>query len=976
MAVKIQVKRGLETNLPTLSQGEMGFTTDSKKVFIGDGVSNVELVSSYEDSRISNNLNADGVVTISNPQGATYSGGDNDTGAIKITLPQSWTNTMIRFEIDVYLYNLVQNFKLTVGGYNYGTGARWVNYFAQILGNTASDNRVRFGHDGTKCCIVIGETTSEWDYPIIAVKNFQAGYKNYAVDEWDDGWDITLETNISGISFTGDLSNNLVDANSAAKLETARSIGLSGDVSGSASFDGSANATITATVANHLRNDSDDTTVGNITIDKTLPELALDKDAGSYAFLLYKTAGKIRWNLYADSASETGSNIGSNFRLAAYDDSGSQLFSAMSVTRSTGDVTFYKDIDVYGTTKLRNNVTIDNSFLISGNNYVSSILDVKGQNIPITSNDTKYFKTADIFNNYCPIDSGITDSGYRVGLAVHSYISDANFKGTLANQYGIWARHGDYGSAAGHINNSYGIFIDSLTTGSSTFGDLYGLYQDSTVAKNYFGGKVGIGTKYPSDKLNVVGGDIRVGLTTSRNTLIDEYGIANYSNEAHSYFHLNMGGGIVAVNHSISANGLSPLLIGSENYKAWHEGNDGSGSGLDADKVDGKDVDDNETSTSYLWSAGKIISYMESTVNGLDWQDSVKDKDLTAPPGSPSTGDRYIVASGGSGDWSGHDNDIAEYDGSSWSFITPTEGTACWVEDIDSNYTYNGSSWVTFGSTQTHNNLSGLQGGTSNEYYHLTSSQHIGLTAGNNTTLHNHDSRYFTESESDARFLGISANAASATKLNTARTIGLSGDVSGSASFDGSANATITATVANDSHTHDTRYLRRDATSLPTADETYDLGDTSHKWSNIHAVNFIGTATHAKYADLSEKYITKEEDIEPGTVISVSRDDNYDVEICNVMGASNVIGVVSTNPAFCMNDELEDGTFIALKGRVPCFVQGPVNKGDALITGYEGVAVSIADGKHDIALRRDTKIFATANESILDDSIELIEVIL
>ena len=45
-------------------------------------------------------------------------------------------------------------------------------------------------------------------------------------------------------------------------------------------------------------------------------------------------------------------------------------------------------------------------------------------------------------------------------------------------------------------------------------------------------------------------------------------------------------------------------------------------------------------------------------------------------------------------------------------------------------------------------------------------------------------------------------NAATATALATARTIALSGDVTGSASFDGSANATITATVADDSHNH------------------------------------------------------------------------------------------------------------------------------------------------------------------------------
>lgn len=44
--------------------------------------------------------------------------------------------------------------------------------------------------------------------------------------------------------------------------------------------------------------------------------------------------------------------------------------------------------------------------------------------------------------------------------------------------------------------------------------------------------------------------------------------------------------------------------------------------------------------------------------------------------------------------------------------------------------------------------------------------------------------------------------ATSAEKLATARTIGLSGDVNGSASFDGSGNVTISTTVADDSHNH------------------------------------------------------------------------------------------------------------------------------------------------------------------------------
>ena len=125
-----------------------------------------------------------------------------------------------------------------------------------------------------------------------------------------------------------------------------------------------------------------------------------------------------------------------------------------------------------------------------------------------------------------------------------------------------------------------------------------------------------------------------------------------------------------------------------------------------------------------------VVRYdqLMSVVGGLDWQDSVKDNDLTSPPGGASEGDRYIVASGGSGDWSGQDNNIAEYNGSGWDFTVPNEGFTCWIEDEDTNFTYNGTAWVEFGSTVSHNNTTGLQGGTNSQYYHLNSAQHTEIT--------------------------------------------------------------------------------------------------------------------------------------------------------------------------------------------------------------------------------------------------------
>lgn len=123
-----------------------------------------------------------------------------------------------------------------------------------------------------------------------------------------------------------------------------------------------------------------------------------------------------------------------------------------------------------------------------------------------------------------------------------------------------------------------------------------------------------------------------------------------------------------------------------------------------------------------------IKSYVDSLIQGLDWQESVIDRydPTSATPASPSTGDRYISTATGNG-WT--DKYVYEWDGSAWDETIPTEGYATWVEDEDVQYVYNGTTWATFGSTTTHNNTSGLQGGTSGEYYHLTAAEYAALAS-------------------------------------------------------------------------------------------------------------------------------------------------------------------------------------------------------------------------------------------------------
>lgn len=76
---------------------------------------------------------------------------------------------------------------------------------------------------------------------------------------------------------------------------------------------------------------------------------------------------------------------------------------------------------------------------------------------------------------------------------------------------------------------------------------------------------------------------------------------------------------------------------------------------------------------------------------------AVLDRDLTAPPGSPADGARYIVASAATGAWSAKDGKIAAWQDGAWAFYTPREGWLAWVSDENLIYVHDGTSWSEYG---------------------------------------------------------------------------------------------------------------------------------------------------------------------------------------------------------------------------------------------------------------------------------------
>lgn len=201
-----------------------------------------------------------------------------------------------------------------------------------------------------------------------------------------------------------------------------------------------------------------------------------------------------------------------------------------------------------------------------------------------------------------------------------------------------------------------------------------------------------------------------------------------------------------------------------------------------------------------------------------------------------------------------------------------------------------------------------------------------------------------------------------------------------------------------------TPLIINDITLQPGTTNTYDIGASDNVWRNVYATSFNGTATQAetlkvgtefrsastaanintvavrdgagnltagvfngiatsaRYADLAEKYLPDAE-YDVGTVVMIGGT----AEITASVAGSRAIGAISEKPAYMMNSGLEGGVYVALKGRIPVKVNGPVKKGDRLVASDNGtaeVAVAFVD------------VFAIALEDNQNTGINLVECVI
>ena len=162
--------------------------------------------------------------------------------------------------------------------------------------------------------------------------------------------------------------------------------------------------------------------------------------------------------------------------------------------------------------------------------------------------------------------------------------------------------------------------------------------------------------------------------------------------------------------------------------------------------------------------------------------------------------------------------------------------------------------------------------------------------------------------------------------------ISLSGNITGSLNVTSMITGSTLSATGNVTAANINGIVNTNSIVNSGANGTGNIGSATTTFNTIFA-----KATSAQYADLAEFY-SADAEYAPGTVVSFGGD--YEVTLSTDDTDPCVAGVVSTNPSYIMNAGIfcEFPTQVALTGRVPCRVVGPVTKGAMMVSAGNGQA--------------------------------------
>jgi len=132
-------------------------------------------------------------------------------GAIKIIVPNGWSSTMMNIHIigrnhaSGHEQGTGSNWEFHIAGYP--TGSAWALTSASLIGSMETDHtpRVRFGHDGSDTFILIGNVGDTSIGRVHCyIDQVMLYWSGADTNDFETGWDMSMVTSESGMTFTGD----------------------------------------------------------------------------------------------------------------------------------------------------------------------------------------------------------------------------------------------------------------------------------------------------------------------------------------------------------------------------------------------------------------------------------------------------------------------------------------------------------------------------------------------------------------------------------------------------------------------------------------------------------------------------------------------------------------------------------------------------------------------------------------------------
>lgn len=195
-----------------------------------------------------------------------------------------------------------------------------------IIGTTTAgyDRRVRFATNGLNRFSVEADASSE--------SGSNAG-SNFYINRFDDAGNY-IDSPVTIIRSTGAVTLK------SLTLNTALAVAQGG--TGSTTTSGAR----TALGAAGLSDANTFTNTQEIVLSSGSNRFYLSAVSGSSKYVQYRTSGSARWEVGANSTVESGANSGSDFRITAFDDTGTSLYSPISISRATGVVSLSSALPV------------------------------------------------------------------------------------------------------------------------------------------------------------------------------------------------------------------------------------------------------------------------------------------------------------------------------------------------------------------------------------------------------------------------------------------------------------------------------------------------------------------------------------------------------------------------------------------------------------------------------------------------------